>query len=277
VNLGDMLYMLRNEILHDRTDQVNGNSSQLWSDATLCFYINEAVRRFAKETLCIRDGTTPGVTQVVTVAEQAEYPLDPSVIAVLSVRGQGNGYWQTGVYLYPPGLAREVPPDKADLARAGHANLDTYHTPDTYFFNPDNLSQLPPGKPLVFATDEYVTNDANGSSGVVNLRFYPRPSADFAGLPFNMRVARYPLTDLTNQNLEVVPEIPRDWHLYVLDWAAYLALRIVDHELGDPAAADKFAASFEKHVIDAKAEFQKKLFQPNVWAFGRNGFSFVGN
>jgi len=275
-----MLRYLREEILHDRSDQVNGTSSYLWSDTTLIFYINESIRRFAKETLCIRDGTNPQYTQITTVADQKEYPLDPAVIAVLSARNIGNGSYVNGVYTLNPALpvgTELIYPDKADLARAGHANLDTYHTPDTYFFNPDELSQLPPGKPLVFATDDYTTADAEGSIGVVSMRLYPIPSAPWANSVIQMRVARYPKEDLTERNLQVVPEIPRDWHLNSLDWAAYLALRIVDHELGDPARAMQFKQSFEQHVIDAKAEFQKKQFQPNVWAFGHSGFSYVGN
>src|ERR1700675_3251857 len=111
MNLGDLLLYLREKILHDRSDQISGTSDYLWSDTTLVRYIDEAQRRLARQTLIIRDGTTPQCCQITLVAPaldplpgQVEYPMDPSVLAVLSARLAG---------------------DKADLARAGHTAFDT--------------------------------------------------------------------------------------------------------------------------------------------------------
>jgi hypothetical protein len=214
------------------------------------------------------------------VAFQKEYPLDPSVLAIISAKFMGNGLYVDGVYTLNPNLPAGtvlVPMDKADLARAGHANLDQYREPDTYFFNPDELSQLPPGKPLAFATDEFTTADAKGSIGIMNLRLYPLPSAEYANCIVYLRVARLPKERLIHTNLQAVFEIPDVFHLDMIDYAAYLALRIVDHELGDPARAEQFRQSFEAHVIEAKEEMQKRQFQPLVFSFGRNGFSYTSN
>src|ERR1017187_7787370 len=137
MTLDDLLQTLREDILHDRSDQIDGVSDRLWSDTTLVRYIDQAQRRFARRSLCIRDGTTDQFTKVATVAAQDEYPLDPGVVAVISARFMGNG--------------STIAADVADLARSGHAQLSTYHIPDSYFFDPSQLSQLPPGKPLVIA------------------------------------------------------------------------------------------------------------------------------
>jgi hypothetical protein len=251
MNLGDLLYELRINMLHDRSNQIAGNASDyLWSDRTLIRYINESQRRFARESLCIRDYATPQCCELQTVAWQKEYDLDQSVVAVISAKMDG---------------------DRADLARAGHSQFQTYRTPDAYFFNPQELSQVPPGKILAFGTDEGVAQDDQGSYSVVVLRTFPAPTPQWAGC-MKLRVARLPLNDLCNP-LDV-PEVPKDHHLDMLTWAAYLALRIVDHDIGDPERAQEFKAQFEAHIAEIQKEAKRKMFTPNPWGFGRSGFSY---
>jgi hypothetical protein len=253
VTLQQLLDMLKDNILHDRSDRVAGTPDYLWSDATLVAYINEAQRRFARRGLIIRDGSS-SVTRVNLKTGVDEYPLDPSVLAVMSAKVQG---------------------DKADLGRAGHAALDTYRVPDTYFFDPSQLSSMPDGKPLAFATDEYLSTDDYDSVGAVTLRVYPTPSAAYNGQTINLRVIRMPIEDLTTANMSAVPEIPVDHHLEMLDWAAYLALRIVDVDGGMPALAERFKASFEENVKLARDNAMRKLFAPAPFGFGRNGWSWT--
>lgn len=287
MTLEDLLLTLRQDILHDRSDRVEGDNDHLWSDVTLVRYLNEAQRRFARRTLCIRDGTTP-VTRFSTVALQREYPLDPSVLAVISARFAGNGAYVNGVYLagaydtaspplfVPSGLTA-VDPDHGDLMRGGHADFAGYVAPDTRFFDINAFARTAPAKPLAYDTDEFTTADAKGSAGVMNVRLYPIPSVQFAGCQIQLRVARLPSKPLSEQNMEAVPEVPEDYHLALLDYAAYLALRIVDHELGDPARAQEFKASFEVHMVEAVQEMKRKMFSPQQWGFGRNGYSYIGN
>lgn len=253
MNLQELLTELRENILHDRSDRVAGTPDYLWSDATLVRYINEAQKRLARRGLVIRDGTTAEVTQVALVAGQNEYPLHPSVLAVMSVRLTG---------------------DNADLARAGHAAFDTYHMPDPYFFDPSQIAQLPPGKPLAFATDEYLSADDYDSVSVPTLRIYPMPSDAYDGQIIRLRVVRLPLEELSLSRPTASPEVPSDHHLEMLDWAAYLALRIVDIDGGMPARANEFRASFEDHVKNARNAAMRKLFTPLQWGFGRNGFTW---
>lgn len=254
MNLGELLEELREGILHDTSDQVGTPEypDQLWSDKRLVRYINEAQRRFARRSLILRDGLTPEVTQVVPTAGVNMYPLHPSVIAVISARCYG---------------------DRADLARAGHSSFDTYREPDTYFFDPSSLSSLPPGKVVAYDTDEFMNENDTGSLSVVNLRLYPPP--DTANLQrIDLRVIRMPIRRLCEDRLDDIPEIPEDNHLEMLDWAAYLALRIVDRDQGDSERAQEFKASFEEHVVAARDVAQRKMFTPMQWGFGRNGFSY---
>lgn len=249
MNLGDLIDELRENILHDRSDRIEGSDDdRLWSDKTLVRYINEAQTRFAKKSMCLRTTTTLKLAAGVT-----EYALDPSVIAVLSAR-YGN--------------------DQVDLTRAGHSMLGTYFMPNTRFFDTARFSGLSPGKPVAFSTDEEIGFSDSGSQQVVTLRMYPAPVASFVPGPITLRVIRLP-TRLEQDDLEAVPEIPEDHHLNMLDWAAYLALRIVDQDEENRTRATDFATSFEQHAKDALKEMMRKTFTPTNWGFGRNGFTWV--
>lgn len=253
MDLGELLDELRAGILHDVSNQIAGvTSDQLWTDKRLVRYINEAQRRFARRSLVLRDGSTPDCCQVQMVAGQTLYPLHTSVIGVISAKYTG---------------------DNTDLARAGHAALGTYRLPDTFFFNPTGLANLPPGKVLAYSTDEEISANDYGSFNRVTLRVYPQPSSDYVGI-VNLRVARVPISRFNVTNTDVYPEVPEDYHLDMLDWAAYLALRIVDNDAGDDERADKFAKSFEDHCVTARKEVMRKLFTPAPWGFGQNGFSY---
>jgi hypothetical protein len=252
----ELLAELRHHILRDVSDQVAGASDYLWSDNGLIEYINQGQNRFARQTKCLRDATTPLVCQFTTVANKDFYTLDPHVISILSIRMTG---------------------DTADLARAGHADLDTYRQPDTYYFDPGQLSRMPPGKPVAWATDEGVVQDTNGSYRAIQLRLYPVPLAPYSGIVGNMRVARLPLTPLSISAPDVVPEVPEEHHMDILSWAAYLALRGVDLDVAGGGAWDRakeFRAAFDDAVSDMKRDAQSKLFRPLQFAFGRNGFSY---
>lgn len=251
MNLRDLLSELRENILHDRSDRVEGSSDFLWSDQSLIRYINEAQRRFARRGLILRDGTSEA-TRVTLKTGVIDYMLHPSVLAVMSARITG---------------------ETSDLARTGHAALGTLTRPDTAFFDTNQIGMQQPGKPLAFTTDEQLGPDDNDSASVVSLRVFPAPSADFDGKIVQLRIVRLPLENMLG--MAQVPEIPEDHHLEMLDWAAYLALRIVDHDAGNAPRANEFRASFEDHVKNARQSAMRKLFAPTPWGFGKSGWSWT--
>jgi hypothetical protein len=252
----ELLAELRHHMLRDVSDQVAGASDYLWSDNGLIRYINEGQNRFARQTKCLRDAVTSSICQFVTVSGQEFYTLDPHVVSILSIRMAG---------------------DKADLARAGHSDLDTYRQPDTYYFDPSQLSSMPPGKPVAWATDEGVIQDTSGSYRAIQLRLYPVPLTPYAGVIGNMRVARLPLVPLSISEPDRAPEVPEEHHMDILNWAAYLALRGVDLDVAGGGAWDRakeFRAAFDDAVKDMQRDAQSKMFKPLQWAFGRHGFSY---
>lgn len=252
MTLQDLLDELARDMLRDRSDLMSGPDDYLWSDEQLVRYINEAENMLARQGLVIRDATTASVVQVTTVESIDQYTLHPSIVAVISAKFDG---------------------DPSDLARAGHSAFSTYHQPDPLFWDTAQLSTLPPGKPLAFSTDEQL-DKKSGKTGVVNMRVYPEPSADYAGLILKMRVCRKPLKALTLDDLEASPEVPEEYHLGLLDWAAYRALRNVDSDAGAVERADKYKEAFDAMVAQAKKDALRKLFAPLQWGFGNNGFSW---
>lgn len=253
MTLGELLTLLRESILNDRSDRVSGSADYLWTDATLVTFINEAHRRFARRGLILRDATTDEATKIVLKAGQTIYPLHESVISVMSAKRMDT---------------------VADLTRVGHSVFAAYSPPSEHWVDPAAFNNHPPGPSLAFSTDEAVNDIEGDTFGQVSLRVYPTPRAEEDGKVIRLRVVREPLDDFTPSQLNAKPEIPRAHHLEMLDWAAYLALRIVDDDAGAPKRAAEFAQSFEAHVKEARNLAMRKMFAPTGWGFGRGGFSW---
>lgn len=252
--LQDLLSELRLNLLHDRSDRIDGSADDtLWSDDTLIRYIDEAQRKLAREGLVIRDGSTAEVTRVTLVAGQAQYTLHSSVLAVISAK------YDT---------------DQRDLVRVGHWFLAGNRMPDPMVFDVNQVSVLTPGRPIAYSTDEEVVNDDSDSAGVSVLRVFPTPTSDEAGKIIYMRVIRLPIERLSKKRLKLAPEVPEENHLEMLDWAAYLALRIQDQDAGNRAAAGDFEARFNALLKRAQRNAMRKLFAPTGWGFGRGGFTW---
>lgn len=255
MNVADLLDELRDNILFDRSDSIAGVSDpdQLWSDTTLIRYMNEAQRRFALRGFVIKDGTTREVTEVTLEEGVDTYTLHPSVFALVSAR---------------------ISTATKDLVRCGHSVLNAYISPTLDTWDLSQLETLPPGTPVAYTTDEEIGLDDEDTYNAVVLRVYPVPDADAAGTVIKLRVFRKPLDPLSENNTGAVPEIPSDHHIEMLDWAAYLALRIGDTDANNDRRADKFAQSFDVHVKNARNLVMRKLFAPQGWGFGRGGWSW---
>lgn len=257
MNLSELLSELREGILNDRTDRVSGTPDYLWTDTTLVRYINEAQKRLAIRGLVLRDATTSAVTDITLVQGQTEYDLHDSVIAVVSGK---------------------ISDRDADLARVGHSILSGYYPAEDRLYDTEYWTALPPGAPLGYSTDEGVKADDAGSLSQMTLRVYPEPDATAAGTVIKLRVVRKPLVELTAVDsvdyATTIPEVPEEHHLDMLSWAAYLALRIVDDDAGNPKRAEDFRQMFEAHVKEAKQTAMRKLFAPIPWGYGRNGWSW---
>jgi hypothetical protein len=250
VTLGDQLDELRTNILRDISALVAGDDDRMWSDETLLRYIGDAERRFARETMCLRDGTTPKLTRLTLRAGVKNYPLDDAVFAVVSARPDGRDY---------------------DLQRTGHALVQARELDTSITFDPAEASTLQPGAPLGFYTDETIVF---GQEHKVTLSIYPAPDADAAGTVVNLRVIRVPCGGYTTGDLKRESEIPRDYQFDVLDWAAYRAKRNNDADIGaTPNAADHKDA-FEQSIARCKRDMRARMRVGTGLRYGANGFTW---
>lgn len=251
MNLDEQLEELRNNMLRDNSDLVSGNADELWSDETLRRYIKDAERRFARRTLMIRDSTTPEVVQVRLRSGVKTYKLHASVIGVLSASYDTNTY---------------------DMQRSGHALVQQGIQPEFLSFDPTNPGSLPPGPPLAYYTDETLVF---GRKHAVTMSFYPVPGTDQESKIVYMRVVRYPTSCYGADDLDKESEIPEDYQLDVLEWAAYLALRGFDADAGASTTADKHRAAFEDAIARGQMEMKRAIHANTGLAYGANGFSWI--
>lgn len=248
MKLKDLLIELRTNLLRDSSTLKTGPPDSYWSDAALVLYINEAHRRFARRALCLRDSTTKEATQITLVPGQAVYKASASVLRVTSARHQDS---------------------EVDLVRSTHLEQFTFMNPATDRIDYTGRGQG--GKPQRFATDEGLEV---GDEHQVQILFDPVPNDDQVGKLVYLRVIRLPLGDMTSVNAE--PEIPADWHLDMLEWAAWRALRNWDVDAEANEKAQRHRARFDEAIAECLKEVQqKKMFEPVMWKFGGNGFTYV--
>lgn len=253
MQLQEALDELRGSILRDVSSLKTGPPDQYWTDDALVLYIDEAQRRFARRSFCLRDSTTPQVTQVVLSSKVGgtpvnTYSLDPSVIFVVSARHQDDAW---------------------DMMRTSHTiPFDATNVFIDWF---DFSNQVNPSHPVAFSTDEGIDLD---SDHAIMLRVFPDPDTDEDGKIINLRTVRVPLNALSVDALDQDLEIPIDYQLDMLEWAAWRALRNWDIDAEDRKKAESHKARFEDAVREARKEARRKIFQQITWQFGRNGFSY---
>ena len=228
MNLRDLLAELRGNILRDvSTATSNPAEGYLWSDASLVRYIDDAERKFARLTHCLRDNATPEVVEIAVSPDVTEYPLHDSVVEVLSCSCNG------------------VP-----LRRAGNAQFAGSPV-DKALFTGNYLHER--NTPLWFSTDESVRV----------LRLMPIPDAEYT---LRLRVARLPLRHLVSTDLTASPEIPEDYHLDLLEWAAWRALRNHDVDAENMNKASMHKKRFMDAVDEVRAAAKRLMLEPIQFA-----------
>ena len=251
MNLADALDELRVGILRDSSTLKSGPPDHYWTDRRLVTYISDAQNRFARLSLCIHDDVTPSITQIVLSSGVDMYRLDPSVLFVISAKHAD---------------------DTKDMARVKHTSSTALHNSYTedFMFAIDNVA----GKPTRFSTDEGMDPTRNHA---IRMRFFGKPDDTQAGKVVYLRVIRRPIKRVTLDKMDQHFEIPEEYHLDMLEWAAYRALRNWDIDSEDRAKAVQHKNQFELAVKECKKDVLRKTFAPLAWSFGGNGFSYVHN
>ena len=125
------------------------------------------------------------------------------------------------------------------------------------------------GAPLAIYTDETIVY---ASRGRVTASIYPIPSATENGTVVSSRVVRLPKGEYTLADLERESEIPEDYQLDALQWAAYRALSTNDAEAGSPNDAAKHKIAFDEAVRNAVRDLKRRIHVDTGINYGQNGF-----
>lgn len=238
MQLKDLVEELRENILRDTSTAVAAKSEgYLLSDRSLVRYINDAQSRFAARTLCLRDESTPEICRVALVEGQDSYPLDKRVIAVYGVTTDRRLSIHRTTYAYMTGGGSA----DQSLSSAAWLHADA-------------------GCPRFFYTDR--------ESGRIGI--YPAPNADYAGHTLLLRVARLPKEELVAEKINAEPEIPAEYHLDLLEWAAWRALRNHDQELENLQKASAHKKAFEDTVRELSLKAKRLLLQDVQFATHSN-------
>lgn len=250
MKLGEQLDELRGNILRDRSDLVVGESDSLWTDESLLRYIRDGERQFARRTLILRDGHTPQYCQITLRTGVREYTLHELVIAVISARAEGQ---------------------QTDLYRSGHAMVMLPKSREILDFDTISNDTATTGAPQAIYTDETLVY---ASRGRVTASIYPIPAAADDGTIITARVVRLPKGGYALSDLDRESEIPEDYQLDVLQWAAYRAQGNHDGDAGSASSADRHKLAFDEAVAKAIKELKRKVFAGTGINYGQNGFTW---
>jgi hypothetical protein len=102
------------------------------------------------------------------------------------------------------------------------------------------------GSPRSWQTDE--------ETGYITI--YPTPDANSAGTDLTLRVWRYALNYLADASAE--PEIPRQFHRGLIEYACYLALTDHDFEIEDEVKANEHFVNYEYYMRKGITAFNRK-------------------
>lgn len=250
MTLGDQLQELRVAMLRDRSDQIAGDSDQLWTDDQLLRYIKDAEDIFARRTMILKDATTARFCQLRLRAGVANYPMPKEVFAVISARAEGRDY---------------------DLKRTGRTLVQARDADTSLTFDPSQYGTLLPGAPLGFYTDETEVYD---SQNVATFSIFPVPDTAAAGTLLHLRVVRVPGCAYSRNDLKRESELPERYHLDVLDWAAYRAKRNNDADIGTTPSSADHKTAFEESIQRAMKDARRRMFVNTGLRYGSNGFTW---
>lgn len=225
MNVNELLDELRRNILRDTSDAISADDNDfLWTDDALLLYINDAYYRFCHLTEYLQDATTPEVCRVTIAANTQDYTLNDAVIRVLSA--------ELGNLVIPVHTTAFMHGDLQDSPSYTRVRREDY--------------------PGIFA----VVPDYE----IGTLKLVGKPREEDVGTALRLRVSRYPLTRLTLDDDNAEPEIPERFHLDLLEWAAYRALRNHDADGESMAKASAHSTRFQRAVDEVKQEFKARKF-----------------
>ena len=237
-----MLDFTAKEYLDDRTDLIDGDPDELWSDVTLVRFFNLAESILARRAWTIVEtGVAPaGIVVLKTGVEL--YRLDRSILKVYDATPSGQ--------LSPLGQADDI-------------NLRNPYPPSSDAFDVGSAAAIAgntlaiPGPPLAIATD----------AGSRTIRVAPAPTATQNGLQINLKVARMPRCKLDVSKPDAEPETPEQYHMFLCDYAAGRCLTMPNVDSQNKVDGRALLADWNQNVKEARQDRQRAGLGGDRWTF----------
>lgn len=232
----ELIHEARVNILRDVSTAVGSSPTEnaLWSDETLALYLRDGEAKFASRTLCLRDSHTPAVTQIELQAGVSLYPCHKSVKVIYAATYDGCRHLNRVAYSTRFGARGDRNPGLGSMEPGGA------------------------GAPAVYYTD----TDTN------HVGIYPTPGPQEDGKIIHIQVARLPVRPISLDRLDAESEIPGEYHLDLVDWACWRALRNRDVDLdsgGESVQLIMARASSHRNRFDAAVdECRREMKYQNV-------------
>lgn len=241
MDLEELLSHTAADYLDDRTDLLDGDPDELWSDALLVRYLNEGQRILARRSWCIIETGLSVASRITLATGKATYALHKSVLRVFDATPDTQ--------VYPVG-------------RTSDAVIRNATNPyDHDAFDIGNAASLAgsasTGSPLAIATD----------AGTRMLRVYPTPTSTENGVVLTLKVARLPICWLDVSKPTGSPEVPEDYHLLLTTYAAGRCLRQPNVASSGKADGRELLAEFDAAVREARQDRQRAEMDGGRWGF----------
>lgn len=248
MNLQEILDATAKEHLDDRVDLVSGDSDSLWSDEFLVRVLNEGQRLLCRRAWCIIDYANPTAGVIVLRTNVQLYPLHKSILRVFDATPSTQAA--------PLGRTDDIQiRDTSLIAGAPNNAFDAWEIGEAAALAGTATSSS--GSPLSFATD----------AGTRMLRVFPGVDATHNGLKVYLKVARYPITFLTLEDMEGVPEVSEEYHDDLVRYAAGRALTLPNVDSQTKGEGRALLEEFNARCREARQDRQRAEASTSRWTF----------
>ena len=236
MNLEELIETTASQFLDDRTELLEGDSDDLWSDDLLVKFFNEGQRLLCRRSWVLIDTGNAKAGVITLVEDKTTYALHKSVLRVIYAVVEG---------------------EETTLTRYHESELLDPPTQFLENFDIDRASTTTPGAPLAIATD----------AGTRKLRVYPPPGEDQTGTRLLLKVARMPVCMLSLEEMTASPEVPEEYHLGLCEYAAGRCLTLPNVSSAGKADGKIMLASFNAMVTEARRDRQRAERAPTRFRF----------
>jgi len=243
MNLGELIALTRAR-LDDNALQSDGSPvGNLWSNAELRFFLNDAVREACERGKLIRDEVTDNVTLITIIAGQSLYALHASVFEIDGIRytDSDQELCPTSSYEMSGGIV-PAPDGYAASAYGSYPQWRSVRQSRARYFIQESLPDESIRLRLVPVPMEAAHVDRTGTTVPTQIR---------------LTVYRTPLAEMVADG--DVPSINVKHHFNLIDWACKRAFERRDRDTYDPTKSADAEAEFARSFGIKETADQKRM------------------